>query len=219
MSLDINKLEKELDEALAKETPETLEKFMIDERNKAMSNMNNLLKELNACDDAIQWAKDKTWNEIFETCHRGDWLLWLFKKTNPDNFKELTLAKGHCANTVRHLMKDERSIKAVDAAIAFGEGKITKDELSAAAAAAYAAYVAAAAAAAYAAAAVAAAAAAAYAAYAAAVADVAAAADAAAADAAAAAYAKKENQKLTANICRKYLPLEIWNVNNLITKP
>jgi len=193
MSLDLNKLEKELDDTLAKETPETLEKFMIDERNKAMSNMNNLLKELNACDDAIQWAKDKTWNEIFETCHRGDWLLWLFKKTNPDNFKELTLAKGHCANTVRHLMKDERSIKAVDAAIAFGEGKITKDELSAAAAAAYAAY---AAAAAYVAAA------AAYAAY-----------------VAAAAYAKKENQKLTANICRKYLPLEIWNVNNLITKP
>jgi len=201
MSLDLNKLEKELDDTLAKETPETLEKFMIDERNKAMSNMNNLLKELNACDDAIQWAKDKTWNEIFETCHRGDWLLWLFKKTNPDNFKELTLAKGHCANTVRHLMKDERSIKAVDAAIAFGEGKITKDELSAAAAAAYAA---------------------------ADVADVAdAAADAAAdvaaaayaAAAAAAAYAKKENQKLTANICRKYLPLEIWNVNNLITKP
>ena len=202
MSLDLNKLEKELDEALAKETPETLEKFMIDERNKAMSNMNNLLKELNACDDAIQWAKDKTWNEIFETCHRGDWLLWLFKKTNPDNFKELTLAKGHCANTVRHLMKDERSIKAVDAAIAFGEGKITKDELSAAADAA------------------------ADAAYAAAYADADADADAAyadaaayAADAAAAAYAKKENQKLTADICRKYLPLEIWNVNNLITKP
>ena len=47
----------------------------------------------------------------------------------PKNLRELTLAKGHCANTVRHLMKDQRSIDAVDAAIAFGEGKITKEEL------------------------------------------------------------------------------------------
>jgi len=89
----------------------------------------------------------------------------------PDNLRELTLAKGHCANTVRHLMKDERSIAAVDAAIAFGEGKISADELeSAYAAAAYAAAV-------------------------------------AAADAAYAA-ARKENQQLTADICRKYL--NIW---------
>lgn len=43
---------------------------------------------------------------------------------------------------------------------------------------------------------------------------------AAAADAAYAAYAayaatggKKENQKLTADICRKYLPIEVWNIN------
>lgn len=91
-----------------------------------MSNINQLLKELNACSDAIQWAKDKSFEEIHSTCHRGDWLLWLFRRTNPDNFQLLTLAKGHCANTVRHLMKDERSIKAVDAAIAFGEGKNNK---------------------------------------------------------------------------------------------
>jgi hypothetical protein len=42
----------------------------------------------------------------------------------------LTLTKGHCANTVRHLMKDKRSRDAVDAAIAYGEGKITREELN-----------------------------------------------------------------------------------------
>ena len=86
-------------------------------------------------------------------------------------------------------MKDERSLKAVDAAIAFGEGKISGEELNTSAAAA--AYAAASDAYAYAA----------YAAYAA---------NAAAASNAA---AKKENQQLTADICRKYLPIEVWNIN------
>jgi len=197
--------------------------------------MKELLMKLNACKDAREWAGDKSWQEIYNTCHRGDWLLWLFKRTNPDDLQLLTLAKGHCANTVRHLMKDERSLKAVDAAIAFGEGKISKEELDAAASAdaADAAYAAArapydAAAAAYANAAAAADddAAAAYAASAAYVAAAAAAYAAARApyDAAAAAYAaaaaaanaadtaKKENQQLTADICRKYLPIEVWNI-------
>ena len=194
--------------------------------------MKELLNKLKACQEAMEWAGDKSWQEIYNTCHRGDWLLWLFKRTNPDDLQLLTLAKGHCANTVRHLMKDERSIKAVDAAIAFGEGKISRDELDAAASAAYAAY-ADAASAAYADAAAAydaayAASAAAYAAYA--PYDAAAAADDAAyaysaayaaSAAAAAAYAaaanaayvaKKENQQLTADICRKYLPIEVWNI-------
>jgi len=172
--------------------------------------MKELLQKLKACKEAMEWAGDKSWQEIYNTCHRGDWLLWLFKRTNPDDLKLLTLAKGHCANTVRHLMKDERSIKAVDAAIAFGEGKISRDELDAAVAYAdYAAYADAADAADY------------YAAFAAsaAYADAAdaaaafAAADAAAVDAAIAfGAAKKENQQLTADICRKYLPIEVWNI-------
>ena len=99
--------------------------------------------------------------------------MWLFRKTNPDNLQQLTLAKGHCANTVRHLIKDKRSLKAIDAAIAFGNGTITKKELAAAADAA---------------------------------------ADAAAAADASTYAAKKENQLLTANICREYLPFEIWNI-------
>ena len=141
-------------------------------------NFQELLIELNACESAREWAEGKTWAEAYNTCYRGDWLLWLFARTNPDDLQRLTLAKGHCANTVRHLMKDERSIKAVDIAIAFGEGRATIEELKVAyAAAAYAA---------------------AYAAY--------------AADESAWWAAKKENQQLTADICRKYLPVEIWNI-------
>jgi len=171
-----------------------------------MTNFIDQLIKLRACTPAIEWAKGQpdlrtAWNN----CQRGDWMLWFYKKLHPKNIRELTLAKGHCANTVRHLMKDERSIAAVDAAIDFGEGKISIEELKNAAYAAAAAAYAAADAAAYAAYAAAAAAyayaadAAAYAADAAAYAAYAAAAAAYAADAA--------NQKQTADICRQFLTI------------
>ncbi len=95
--------------------------------------MKELLIKLNACEDAMEWAADKSWKEIYDTCYRGDWLLWLFRKTNPSDKRLLILAKGHCANTVRHLMKDQRSIAAVDAAVAFGNGQIDENKLSASA--------------------------------------------------------------------------------------
>ena len=189
--------------------------------------MKELLKKLNACQPAREWADDKTIEEIWATCYRGDWMLWLARKLNIDK-RVLTLAKGHCANTVRHLMKDERSIAAVDMAIKYGEGNATDSELAAAADAAYDATVAYAAAAyaayatayaAYAAdadaaaadadAADAAAAAAAYAADAAAYAAYAADAAAYAAAADAYAYARKKSQQATAEICRKYIPLDL----------
>ena len=109
------------------------------------------LKSLSACDEAKEWAAGKSWQEVYDTCHRGDWLLWLYRRSEGYNLQKLTLAKGLCANTVRHLMKDERSLKAVDAAIDFGNGKISREELNAAAYANAAANVAAVDAAAYAA--------------------------------------------------------------------
>ena len=142
--------------------------------------MKELLIKLNACNEARKWASNKSIDEIWATCHRGDWMLWLARKLDIDK-RVLTLAKGHCANTVRHLMKDERSIAAVDMAIKYGEGNATDSELAAAADAAYDAT------AAYAAAAYAA--------------------DAAAY--AAAADARKKSQQATFEICRKYIPLDL----------
>ena len=169
--------------------------------------INKLLRSLSACTEAYKWAYNKPWPIILKTCPRGDWLLWLFQKTNPNDLKLLTLTKAHCANTVRHLMKDKRSTNAIDVAIAFGLGKCSLEELNKARIAADAAY----------ATNTDAAYAAAYAAYAAADADAAnaayAAADAAdAADADAAADARTKNRLKTANICRKYLKLNKWNI-------
>jgi hypothetical protein len=166
------------------------------------------IEKFNPCREALEFRKQyPTLLDAWNACPRGDWMLWIAKKAGVD-IRLLTLAKGKCAETVKHLMKDDRSIKAVEAAIAFGEGRINEDELKAAAA--YAADAAADAAAAYAYAA------AAYAADAAADAAAAYAADAAYAAAAyayaadAAAYAAADaartaNRKKTADICRAVL--------------
>ena len=90
------------------------------------------LKKLKACKEAIEWVGDKTMKEAWQQCPRGDWMLWLYSKLYPKNLREITLAKGYCAKTVYHLMKDNRSRKAVRVAIRFGQGKATKDELDAA---------------------------------------------------------------------------------------
>ena len=87
------------------------------------------LKKIKACKQAIQWVGDKSLKETWEQCPRGDWMLYLYKNLYPKNLRELTLAKGLCVETVKYLMKDERSIKAVDTAIAFGKGEATLKEL------------------------------------------------------------------------------------------
>jgi len=158
------------------------------------------------CQEALDFRKQfKTFEEAWKVCSRGDWMLWIAKKVGV-NKRELTLAKGYCANTVIHLMKDKRSRDAVKAAIKYGKGLIEDVELDDAAADAAAAYDAAADAAA------------AYDAYAAA-------ADAVTADAAAyaaAAYAaddaKKTNQLKTAKICRKYLTKSVFELINTSSK-
>ena len=84
-----------------------------------MKNIKELLIELRACEEAVDWVGNRTPAKAIEECHRGDWLLWLAVALKLDR-KSITKAAGLCANTVRHLMEDERSIKAVDEAIEFG---------------------------------------------------------------------------------------------------
>jgi len=101
------------------------------------------LIELHACKDAIIFAElYNTPREAWDYCPRGDWMLWLASKLKVDE-RKLFLAKGRCAETVIHLMKDQRSKDAVQAAIDYGEGRIEKDQLKTAAYAAYSAYTAA----------------------------------------------------------------------------
>ena len=172
------------------------------------------IKKYNPCKEAIKYRRQyQTFTEAWSACPRGDWMLWIAQKAGV-NKRLLTLAKGKCAETVIDLIKDKRSVDAVRAAIAYGNGELDDNDL----AAAYTAYAAACAAdaAAYAAAYAADAAAAYAAAYAAADAAYAAAYTAAYTAASDAAYAaacaadaEKENKLKTADICREILTDEI----------
>jgi hypothetical protein len=165
-----------------------------------MKSTKDILTKLGACSEAVKWAVRKTHKRAWETCERGDWLLWIAAKLNVDR-KKIVLAACACARTALKYVPagEDRPRIAIEMAEAWTRGEATIDQARAAADAAYAAY--AAADAAYAAYAAADAARAAYAA-ARAAADAAFAADHAA-------YAVYAALKDVANIVRKIIP---WNV-------
>lgn len=91
------------------------------------------ISRFNPCKESIEFRKQfPDFKSAWNNCPRGDWMLWIAKKLDVDLLK-LTTAKALCANTVRHLMEDDRSTKAIDVALMFGQGKATIEELEIAA--------------------------------------------------------------------------------------
>ena len=102
------------------------------------------LKSINACDPACKWQEGKDLETVWNTCERGDWMIWLLVNSeNEVTDRELRLIAVKCARQVQHLMKDERSINALDVAERFANGEATQEELNAAGDAARAAWAAA----------------------------------------------------------------------------
>ena len=106
------------------------------------------LTELHACLESIAWVEslpaDVTWHQAWDACERGDWLLWLLPRIGVDRHWAVAAACA-CARGVRHLMRDQRSVAALECAERWSQGRATDDEIrsanaAAAAAAAYAAY-------------------------------------------------------------------------------
>jgi hypothetical protein len=97
--------------------------------------MKDKLIEMNACQEAVEWVGDRTFEQAWDECDRGDWMLWLAQKKGVD-LRKLTLAKARCAKLVIHLMDDERSRNAVGVAERYGLGEATREELDAASASA-----------------------------------------------------------------------------------
>jgi len=97
---------------------------------KQIKNLQILLDEdhVNACKEAITWVKEMTIEQAMIDIHRGDWCLYIAMLLEVDE-RTLTLAKGKCAETVMHLMRDQRSVDAVKACIDYGNGLISKADL------------------------------------------------------------------------------------------
>lgn len=66
-------------------------------------------------------------------------MCWIIQYSGQFDRKTVVLLAATMANTVRHLMKDQRSIDAVDTAIRYGRGEAAEEDLSNAALAAEAA--------------------------------------------------------------------------------
>lgn len=99
---------------------------------KTMTNVQalNYLKRVRLCKEAVDYINNKeslihAWNE----CDNSFWLLSIAFRLGCDD-RTLTLAKGHCANTVRHFMKDELVKNAVDTAMYFGSNLVPESEVN-----------------------------------------------------------------------------------------
>ena len=158
-----------------------------------MKTTKTILTEMGACSEAVKWAGRKTHKGAWETCKRGDWLLWIAGKLDIDR-KKLVLAACACARAALKYVPEgeDRPRIAIETVEAWTRGEATIKQVRTAADAADAAAYAADAAS--------------YAAYAAA--------DAAADAAYAAAYAAADaayaaSHKEMADIVRKIIPFSI----------
>jgi len=96
-----------------------------------------------ACESAMNWLeenKNKTIEELYASCDRGDWLLWLFAKLEIDR-KVLVLVLCDCAEIVLKYIPEgeDRPRVAIETARKWCRGEVTLEEVKSAASDAYAA--------------------------------------------------------------------------------
>jgi len=104
------------------------------------------LDQLNACSDAREWVAarpDRTPAELWTTCERGDWLLWLAGRVGVER-RTVVLAACDCAEpALRYVPEgEERPRRALEITRAWCRGEATIEEVRAAAADAEFAYAA-----------------------------------------------------------------------------
>ena len=97
----------------------------------------------NACKDGVTWAEstgikgmDELWN-VGEM--PSEYRLWIATRDGVMSDKDLRLFACWCVRQVWHLLKDDRSKRAVEVVELYANGKATSEELDAARAAAWAA--------------------------------------------------------------------------------
>jgi len=104
------------------------------------------LVKTRACSDAVMWAREQPSYEVaWESCERGDWLLWLAgRRCTPGDaaHKSVVVAACACARTVLQYVPsgETRPLRAIEAAEAWCRGEATLGDVLAASYAAYTAY-------------------------------------------------------------------------------
>ena len=100
----------------------------------------NYLEKHNAYAKVAAYAlTQNSMKEVWDNCPKLGWLFWMLEKQTDKPEKQLRLFAVWCARQVQHLMRDKRSLDALDVAERFAYGNATEGELAAARAAANAA--------------------------------------------------------------------------------
>lgn len=99
------------------------------------------LRQLNACDDAIEWLGERSAEQAWAECERGDWMLWLIGKIEGKYTPAMRLCACEIVRTQLHLVPagEERPRIAIETAERYASGNATADELQEASVAAEAA--------------------------------------------------------------------------------
>jgi hypothetical protein len=87
-----------------------------------------VLENYKAGPEAIKWAGHKTTQDAWETCHRGDWMLWIASRLGVDE-RKLYLCNAEIARHIICLTDDRLSIDVIRAAYEFGIGMIFYKDL------------------------------------------------------------------------------------------
>jgi hypothetical protein len=100
------------------------------------------LIELKACREAINWVENRTFEQAWRDCHRGDWMLWLLEQMREKegwlNEKDIMLLGCWCTRRALKYVPEEekRPLKAIEAKEAWIRGETTREEMITARAAA-----------------------------------------------------------------------------------
>ena len=107
--------------------------------------MTDFLVSKNACSDGLEWGRDKSLEEIWNTCERADWMMWLYKYLSPKKKKALKVAI-YSAELVLPIFEkqypnDKRPREAIESAkrVLKNDTKKNRDLASASSASAYSA--------------------------------------------------------------------------------
>ena len=94
------------------------------------SSFREYLVQIGACQDAREWAGDRTAEQAWAECDRADWLLWWAAKEGVDRKLLVRLAGQFARTALQFVMPgDQRPLKAIETAEAWCEGKATLEEV------------------------------------------------------------------------------------------
>lgn len=93
--------------------------------------LKNYLIERGACETSIKYCENKSSEQAWDECQDPEWMLWVLDYSKHEHTeRELRLIAVEFARMVQHLMKDERSIRALEVAERYANGQATEEELA-----------------------------------------------------------------------------------------